>query len=478
MLPAMSLKMRMSGGAAAVVAAAMLVAGCKTQIGAAHDLGGTDLSVNDMAVPGDQAVPIDMADNRQDIILPPDAVVAVTYAELLQMFEAAYCNNLVKCGQLDSSRVTQCLEVARGLKVLSIDPNVEIQEGRIVLNDATCAQAYGNARCDGTNVGAIQTTSCQNLFLPKQTKGQACISDLECKSGYCVTNGDDAGTDYGSPGGCTSPGGHCEPYIAINSACTASAQCDPTTSFCNGVTCQAYVADNAACTYVAYAAGAQPCLPGAFCKITTMGATMGTCVRPTASGSLGDNCDEWQDDVTAFPSCAQISGGAQLYCSHLVADQVNGLPACANKIAQGQPCSPTATLSVTDPAAVPCVKGTECYHQVGDTTGVTLCHPEVALNVDSVSSPIRPARRRSTPHSPDHLVVPARRGRRWNVPAAGGERYPERSSQLPTVGRERLRQLFVGWQLDRLFRHRRVLRSRCWRRWWRVSRGGERRILV
>lgn len=110
----------------------------------------------------------------------------------------------------------------------------------LLSNSATCRQAQASFAAGRSKFDAVAFSACiaaaypgdtcardfnqvQDLCLktgfalPLSSAGALCQADQECTNGFC-----DA----------TSGCGTCQPYVAVNGACTRSAQCDPAVSYC------------------------------------------------------------------------------------------------------------------------------------------------------------------------------------------------------------------------------------------------------
>jgi hypothetical protein len=291
-----------------------------------------------------------------------DAGQPTTWQAFQQLLGAAFCESFIHCGSLDASRLDQCEEALRA-RSGTVDPvDLELRAGRVTLNSSACLAAISARACDGS-LDQMVFDVCDASIVPGVPAGGVCDIYGECEDSYCT-----------QPLGC--PGGICATFAPPGGSCTTN--CNPAVSFCNGsLLCQLLVTDSAACTYVTFGPdgpnGNDPCLPGAFCEITTAGATIGTCVRPTSPGALNASCDPWQTYATSKPAC-----DAGLYCAPAVSESV--LPVCALKIAEGRQC-PTEDMPWTNgfPSASgsPCVDGNACYFPVGGPPGILTCQPLV-----------------------------------------------------------------------------------------------------
>jgi hypothetical protein len=327
-----------------------------------------DLSTNlDLAMPGvldmavvDQNVNEDLS-TIQDMTLPGDATRFVNFTMYLENAATAICNNLLACGQIDSTMIDACKELQKAQQAAPFDIDAEMVAGRLKINDIQCVTARMNARCDGTDEGRITGNGpCGNgLYVPEVLNGNGCVASVECKSGYCLHPPKDGGV----PGeGCF--GGTCTAYLPTGttaaSACPLGVECNPTNSFCDFTGhCQASTADNAAC------ANSLQCMRGAYCAFAVYpGSPAGlhVCTRPTGSGTEGQPCDVDQN-VTAFPSCA-----AGLYCSHTAdGGTTTGPGTCRAMIASGSACSLAEVIVRGIQFGTPCTDGTDCYKLAGET---------------------------------------------------------------------------------------------------------------
>ena len=130
-----------------------------------------------------------------------------------------------------------CLE--NNLRHTGWDQDVEIDKGRVEINELQCLNAIEASRCDSSDIGAWSSRCLQFLYTGHVAAGGACVADVECVAGdYCQHGGSDAGLEQvtGCPGVCAA-------YKPAGAACRLDTECN-TDSICdstNGCTKQAAI---------------------------------------------------------------------------------------------------------------------------------------------------------------------------------------------------------------------------------------------
>ena len=309
------------------------------------DFGPVDLSV----VVTDLAVDLDMG-------IPDDAKKVVTFTQFAQDYAQALCAHYMACGELDTAQMAACLE--NNLHHTGWDQDVEINKGRVEVNELQCLAAVQTARCDFSDIGAWSSRCEQFLYTGHVANGGACVADVECTSGFCQHGGSDAGIEQvtGCPGTCATPkatGAACR----LDTDCASDSFCDPM----NGCTKLAPL--NQPCTNSIGAGTGQNCQFGLMCPTF---ATSPTCVVPATQTTLHGACDPYQGSYSPTPACS-----ASMYCQlHYTQDAASTCTmdtdcpfsycdtaagkcmtatsgTCENKLAAGVDCDPHNTGTTT-----------------------------------------------------------------------------------------------------------------------------------
>lgn len=268
-----------------------------------------------------------------------DGTVATTPEQACAELASAYCSKLAACApilvQVAFGDPTRC---ATRMQIECV-PNLKLPgTGQTPAGYSTCAKAFGGVACADV-FSANLPASC--LPQPGQlTDGMPCGDDSQCKSTYCIKNGDCGvcgqvaaegkscadtdcarGLDCNAQDVCVKPGAKgaacdgdrpCGTGLScFNSVCTeelkAGQACDPlgkTTPACDSLTGVYCNAQTKVCTTVQLASAGQPCgIVGGAVAVCT---AAGRCQRP--SGSLSGSClaaaaDGAACDETKGPSC-------------------------------------------------------------------------------------------------------------------------------------------------------------------------------
>ncbi|HEY2749085.1 MAG TPA: hypothetical protein VGL86_30905 [Polyangia bacterium] len=249
----------------------------------------------------------DMAVNEDmsigDMGIPNDAEKIVTFTMFAADYAQALCNHYMACGELDAAQMPACIE--RNLRHTGWDQDVEIEKGRMEINELQCLSAIDNARCDFSDVAQWSSLCLQFLYKAKLANGAACIAGVECTSGFCQHAGSDAGTSVqvtGCQGTCADPN-------PAGAACRLDTDCTPD-SFCDSGTqqCTKLGALNAACVNFIGNGSGTGCQFGLNCP--TFPSTMSpTCSVAATQTALHGACDPAQGATTPQPPC-----GVGMYC--------------------------------------------------------------------------------------------------------------------------------------------------------------------
>lgn len=261
-------------------------------VGCGDDSGLPPSQNNDMSAGAqDMAVELDMS-------IPDDAKRIVTFTMFAADFAQALCTHYMKCGQLDSAQMLQCIE--RYTRHTGWDQDVEIMKGRMEINELQCLAAVDASRCDSSDISEWSSRCLRFLYTGHQPIGAACIAAAECTSGYCQHAGSDAGIVEqvtGCPGMCATP-------KSPGSSCRLTTDC-ASGSACNFSTGQCYQLGAAGdpCPNALGKGSGSGCSFGLYCPLfpTVMPPTCQTAVMHT---SVGDPCDPLQGAAAPMPECA------------------------------------------------------------------------------------------------------------------------------------------------------------------------------